>query len=361
MKKQISLVTIMLILLTGCGSNNEVETVEQTQVEDTTSETTTKAQTTNETSEENIKIVFGDTITTTATTGVTITGSQIVINVGGTYELSGVSSDANILIQAPEDEDVVLLLNNVNLTSNQTAPIYIETGDSLTLESVDGTTNTFTDSTSNQTLQAPISSDEARVYFEGDTGIININSNSQEGVESNDEIFINGGVINIESPDDGLQAGDGLVVNGGTLNVDAGGDGLDSNDYMEINGGDVVVSAGNNGNGPIDYGEGNTFNITGGSVIAVGGTMGVTPDSTSTQNAAGINVALNTGSYELVDSTGNVIKNFSISKDGSYVFITDPNLTIGETYILTQDGSEVTSFTLDSYYYTNGNSGPGGF
>jgi hypothetical protein len=126
---------------------------------------------------------------------------------------------------------------------------------------------------------------------------------SYEGLESA-VITINAGDINVTSSDDGInvaggtdgsggmagpgrggrgQGGPGaqssetftytgsyyLYINGGTITVNAGGDGLDANGAIEMTGGLVVVNGPTEQmNGALDY-DG-TFNISGGTLIAVG-------------------------------------------------------------------------------------------
>ena len=111
----------------------------------------------------------------------------------------------------------------------------------------------------------------------GDTGVLNIQA-TNEGLDSEMHLTINGGHINISSGNDGINTNeDGVsvtTVNGGTLNIQVTGetgegDGIDSNGYLVINGGTVIAAAcSNSADAGIDSDMG--IHITGGTVIASG-------------------------------------------------------------------------------------------
>lgn len=128
-------------------------------------------------------------------------------------------------------------------------------------------------------------------------------SKSYEGVEGY-KILVTGGDIDVVSSDDGFNVAGGspsgsddnkggfggdpgmggvdmdadsdayILITGGTININADGDGIDSNGGIGITGGSVyVLGPSDNGNGAMDYGI--CAAITGGEVIAVGGSGGM--------------------------------------------------------------------------------------
>ncbi len=107
-----------------------------------------------------------------------------------------------------------------------------------------------------------------------------------EGLEGRD-ITLSGGEISVSAEDDGVNASDGsgagaggfvaggsscsLSITGGSLTVSAEGDGLDANGNITQSGGSVLVyGPTREGNGALDYGEGCSYRISGGSLLAVG-------------------------------------------------------------------------------------------
>ena len=112
--------------------------------------------------------------------------------------------------------------------------------------------------------------------IEGNSGILNIEA-TNEGLDTELHLTINGGNITISSQDDGINTNeDGIsvtTVNGGTLQIQGGlgaeGDGIDSNGALVINGGKVYAMANEKtGDGGIDADLG--IYLNGGLVIASG-------------------------------------------------------------------------------------------
>lgn len=214
-------------------------------------------------------------------------------------------------------------------------------------------------------------------------GGITVNSCS-EGIES-PEILIEDGDITVTSTDDGINACGtetadgslpGITINGGTVTLlnpsgrDA--DGIDSNGNIDINGGLVYISlVGDGSNCALDYGSenGGVCRINGGTVVACGGsTMLETMSETSAQpsllyagatQAAGTEIALQA-------ADGKTLLTFAAPNSFSAVLVSCPEMQLGSTYTLTL-GATSQEFTLtqvaDSYGVSGGmgqGGGPGG-
>lgn len=110
-----------------------------------------------------------------------------------------------------------------------------------------------------------------------------------------------------------------MVINGGYVHVLAGGDGLDSNGDLTINGGEVYVDGpSDNGNSAIDYGEKSSFNINGGTVVAVGSSgMAEDVSSDSKQQVAFVKLdsQADAGDVILKDADGNEIISYTVQKN----------------------------------------------
>ncbi len=317
--KKITIGLILLLALTGCTNSPS----------DTTSEVEASTASETETNTTSSNIVFGDTIT--ADSGAIIDGDTVTITESGSYNLSGTAQDRYLVID-DENLDVELTFDNLELTS-ELAAIQVINANALTINLVGE--SSLEDGTNNDELQAPIYIDEVETHIEGD-GTLNLTGNCQEGLESNNDLYIESGTYNITAEDDGLNVGDNLIINGGTVNIDSNGDGLDSNGSMEINGGTIYVSGGNNGNGPIDYAEeeGETFELNGGTLIAVGGNMG-TSTTTETQlskSGTGSGTTIKVGDIE-----------WTAPKEFSYYFVSTPDLS--EDTEITVDGNQTTDTT----------------
>ncbi len=177
------------------------------------------------------------------------------------------------------------------------------------------------------------------------------------------------------STDAGLATGTStetwIRVTGGTLTVisetgrDA--DGLDSNGDIFIEGGTVLVSlVGSGGNCAIDCGSesGGVAEISGGTVIACGSsTMAESFDSTSTQASVFCSLsdmAEDGSTLTLTGADGSVLLEWEVPCSFNSVNLSSPEMRVGETYTLTI-GGESQEITLEDTVTTSGTaSGMGG-
>ncbi|MBN7773900.1 carbohydrate-binding domain-containing protein [Clostridium aminobutyricum] len=203
-------------------------------------------------------------------------------------------------------------------------------------------------------------------------GKVNI-TQSYEGIESA-KITINDGKITVVASDDGINVAGGndsssmggpqgtdsftqtseseqtLTINGGTIDVNASGDGLDMNGSGYMTGGIVTVSGPtNNGNAALDY-DG-VFEVTGGTLLAVGASgMAQTPSSGTTINTVATMVDVQAAGTEvkLVNSEGETVLSFTPEKEFSHIVISSSLIQSGESYKIVAGDTELASFTSDS-------------
>ncbi len=230
----------------------------------------------------------------------------------------------------------------------------------------------------------------ANTSLEINGGSIEI-SESYEGLESA-LITLNAGDIWVNASDDGINVAGGvdgsgmgmrpgggqpgqdmfgaasangyyLYIHGGTILVDAVGDGLDVNGAIEMTGGVVLVNGPtNDGNGALDYDAG--FNLTGGFFAAAGSAgMAQAPGTNSSQYSVAIffNGAQPGGTLvSIKNSAGEDLLTFVPTKQFQSLVFSSPDLASGQAYTILLDGSEYSSFTVDSVVTTVGTGGMGG-
>ncbi|WP_457188077.1 carbohydrate-binding domain-containing protein [Nocardioides sp. P5_E3] len=136
-----------------------------------------------------------------------------------------------------------------------------------------------------------------------------------------------------------------LYVNGGTLEVWASGDGLDSNGSATITGGEITVyGPTTDGNGALDVNG--TFDVSGGTLIATGSAgMMVAPSTDSAQGwiATALGTTAAAGSEVVItDADGAEVAAYTIAKDFASVVFSSADITSGETYTITVDGTATT-------------------
>ena len=181
---------------------------------------------------------------------------QFTIDKGGSYRLYGKSISGGVYVKA-KDQDVILVLDNVDLTSKNNYPaIYAEDCKSLTIVLKNGTTNVLTDSTNNDGENAVIRVRSCNLTIEG-KGTLEINANAKYGIANTKELTINSGNIKINSISHSLFGKLGVNINGGKLNLNSGKSGIKSGDetdkegavkgYINISAASTVIKCTTNG------------------------------------------------------------------------------------------------------------------
>ncbi len=187
-------------------------------------------------------------------------GNTLTISGAGVFSLSGTCSDAKILVEATDNDEVTLLLNGVNLTSKNGAVIDCEKAKSLAIISADNTKNTLTD-TENYTFAEGEDEPDAAVFSRCDTvynacegGSLTINGNYKDGLKCKDGFSIEGGTLEINSADDGITGKDFVTILGGKITINSSGDGIKSTHdtdekrgYVTIDGGEITINSANDG------------------------------------------------------------------------------------------------------------------
>lgn len=172
-------------------------------------------------------------------------------------------------------------------------------------------------------------------------GVLNIQA-TNEGLDSELHLTINGGNINIVSGNDGINTNEDEVsvttVNGGTLKIRVDGatgegDGIDSNGWLVINGGTVIAEAcGFSMDGGIDSDMG--IHINGGTVIATGNMLDSI--SESNQNFAVFQFASSQKggeTYSLKNEAGKEVISYTPENSFTYLIMSSADLSAG-TYSL---------------------------
>ncbi|MBP5224892.1 MAG: carbohydrate-binding domain-containing protein, partial [Lachnospiraceae bacterium] len=202
-----------------------------------------------------IEIVLKDNATEATGKGVVVTGNTVLINEKGAYMLSGTLTDGRILVDVPAADDVILYLNNVDITSKTSAPIYVRSADKAVISLMPGTDNKLTDTISSAdsgtALTAALFSKPDRTL--NGTGTLTVYANAKDGMTSKDDLKLMEGEVEIHAKDDGVVGNDSFVMRGGTLNIEAGGDGVKSSKeeagkgFVFIGGGTLNVRAAGDG------------------------------------------------------------------------------------------------------------------
>lgn len=157
----------------------------------------------------------------------TVENKTVRITEEGDYVLSG-TLNGQVLIEAPEDAKVRLILSGVTIVSPEGPAIYEQQADKLIITLAEGTENNLTDG-------SPVTDEDdtigAALYAEDDLsingqGTLTVNGTQKHGIQSKADLIIAGGAITVTAVADGLRGRNSVLVLDGALGITCGGDGI---------------------------------------------------------------------------------------------------------------------------------------
>ncbi|MDD3339974.1 MAG: carbohydrate-binding domain-containing protein [Lachnospiraceae bacterium] len=204
--------------------------------------------------EEHTTITFnGDSITMEGS-GATTDGTKLTITEPGTYVISGTLNDGSIVVDATDTSDVRIVLNGVNIHSENTTPIQVVTADKVIISLEKDTENVVSDGSTydDEELTAAIYS-KADLVCNG-AGTLRVTANVNNGIQSKDDLRIIEGTYVVESADDGLVGKDQVAIRDGDFTITSQGDGIKSTNaedadcgFVYIENGRFVIASGGDG------------------------------------------------------------------------------------------------------------------
>lgn len=189
--------------------------------------------------------------------GTQVEGSIATISTAGTYSASGNLSNGQIIVDTEaEDALVRLILNGIDITCANNAPIYIKNAEKVILILADDTENDVTDgssySSSEEDANAAIFSKQNLTIY--GNGSLNVSGKYNDGITGKDGLIIASGNITVNAVDDGIRGKDYLIIKNGNITVDAVGDGLKSDNdedsgtgFISIENGAIDITASGDG------------------------------------------------------------------------------------------------------------------
>ena len=275
----------------------------------------------------------------------TISGGTITISTSGGGEYDSDEKDVTGSAAIKADGDIVISDGTLTLTSTGKGGKGISADGDIT---IDGGTITATTTGGAYTYgqydtnAKGIKSDADLTINGGEITVSCTGGDGSEGIESKATLTITDGTIIIDTYDDAINASTCIDISGGQIYAcSTNNDAIDSNGKLYISGGLVLASGTTSPEGPFDCDD-DTFGITGGTIIGVGGDSSDPTSSACTQPVLILmSVTFSKGSYiALSNSEDSVLFTFMIPQkysSSSELFVSCPEMTIGETFTITTD------------------------
>lgn len=282
--------------------------------------------------EESAKTAQGSFTVTAADGGEVVqSGSVWTIRSAGEYTVTGALENGQLVVDAGDEDVVVLLLDGASISCSTGAPVLILNADDVTVKAAEGSYNTVTDlrtgDAGNEEYDAAIWSD-CDLKLRG-KGTLIVTSGYTKGVKSKDDLSVKNLTLKIESEDTALRGKDSVTVESGTLLlISEQGDGMNSDADIRIEDGAVTIRVGDDGvhaDGVLTVAggtvrveqsheglEANIVNIDGGSTFVYANDDGVNARS---GDAAPL-VSVTGGYLEVVTPSGDTD---AIDSNGSFV------------------------------------------
>ena len=223
-----------------------------------------------------VKIILSGSTATATSDAVKISGSTVKITEAATYIVSGNLDDGMLVVDAPKDAKVQIVLSSASVASKTYAPLLVLQADKVFVTLAEGTQNTLSGGESFPSLED--NNIDGVIYAKTDltfngTGTLTVTSPAGHGIVCKDDLVFTGGSYTVQSASHAIDANDSVRIAAASFTANAGKDGIhaeNSDDaalgYVYISGGNFKIDAEGDGISAGSYLQigGGTFDITAG-------------------------------------------------------------------------------------------------
>ena len=254
--KAFAVLLVLMLVLSGCrDSSPKSTTVGATAVGEpiTPPPAAPSASAQRPTRPVTTSITLADNNIVISGSGASANGNTLTISADGVYEITGTLSDGQIVIDAPDNAVVELVLSGINVSSGKNAAIYCKDCDDLFISLTENTQNIISDAQSYTYNDAAKGEPNAVLFSKtdlniGGTGWLTVNANFKHGIYTKDDLVIEGGGFNVNSVADAIKGKDSVNILNGKFEITSGGDAVQASNadstavgYVQITGGDFVI------------------------------------------------------------------------------------------------------------------------
>lgn len=356
--------------------------------------------------ENNTVIKLSNDSTTCDSDAVQISGNTVTIIDEGTYILSGTLTDGMVIVDAEDTDKVQLVLDGVDITSAESAAIYVREADKVFIMTASDSQNTLTNGGTYTAIDD--NNIDAAIFSKSDltlngAGSLTITAKAGHGVVSKDDLVLTSRTYQIDAASHGLSGKDSVriasgsytIVSGkdgihaenaddtslgfvyladGTFDITSDGDGISAGNWLQADGGVYTVKAGGGSenvqksDGEWQFGPGQQTESTdtteedtvsmkaikaAGELILKGGKYSLdSADDTIHSNA---NITISDGEFTLASGDDGIHADSATTISGGTIDITESyegieglsiDITGGETYVSgpTNDGNSALDY-----------------
>ena len=260
--------------------------------------------------------------------GFTVTGSTVSFEKAGSYLVTGLNNEGNIIIKA---NSVEVYLQNILLSSSTTAPITVNS--KLTGVKIVALENVI--------LQNKEDENSA-----GECAVIKVKKNSEVTIENQNTFTLSGSCKNV------IKGGEETSIifgnSEGTYTIDAENNGIASDGYLEFNGGIFNINT-NSGDAVKSTPEDSDI-VSLGKILVNDGSF--TINSYADAFKAKNNITIVKGKFEIQTEKGYQSSTFNSDSQSAKGFKVSNNAIGSEIYI---HSAEMILNTADDAFHSNGN------
>lgn len=197
--------------------------------------------------DESISITLSGSSAECESDSVQISENMVTITEEGTYILTGTLENGMVIVDSDKTDKVQLVLDNVSIHSETSAPIYIRQSDKVFITMAEGSDNTLSNGGSfeeideNQIDAVIFSKEDLTLNGSGD---LKITSPAGHGIVSKDELILTSGRYIIDCASHGLSGKDTIGIANGDLNITSGKDGIHAENADDEELGFIYIQSG---------------------------------------------------------------------------------------------------------------------
>lgn len=310
-------------------------------------------------------------VTATAAKGIksdgpiTISGGTITITTsgGGEYDSEEMDTDASSAIKS----DSLITINGGMITLKSTGAGGKGISSDTDIVINGGTINVTTTGQkyvygAYDSSPKGMKADNNLTIMGGDICVTATGGEGSEGIESKNVMTLGGGDIVINTYDDAINATNKIIISDGRIFANSTrNDAIDSNGTIDVTGGLVIACGTTAPEGGFDCDQ-NTFTITGGTLIGLGGSTSTPSSQTCTQPVIvlGGKQLQQDAVIGLAESNGSCLFTFTVPQQlgQATMLLSCPGMSVGNTYTISS-GATLATDSEPWQGYTSGGTSTG--